>query len=162
MAAAVSVRFRPILSILREEILQVYGERLVSLAVFGSVARGVATPESGLDFLIVADHLPRGRMSRSREFMSKERGILERHPELSRIELSPIFKTPAEVELGSPLFWDMTEDIIILHDRNGFFEAFLGKVKEKLARLKAYKVIKGDPWYWVFKGDYTPGEVFEI
>lgn len=87
---------------------------------------------------------------------------MERHPELSRIELSPIFKTPAEVELGSPLFWDMTEDIIILHDRNGFFEAFLGKVKEKLARLKAYKVIKGDPWYWVFKGDYTPGEVFEI
>jgi predicted nucleotidyltransferase len=77
------------------------------------VARGVATPESDIDFIIVAEGLPRGRMSRSREFIDAEKGILERHPALSRFVLSPIFKTPSEVELGSPLFWDMTEDAII-------------------------------------------------
>jgi predicted nucleotidyltransferase len=37
---------------------EVYGPRLVSLAIFGSVARGTARPDSDLDFLIVAEGLP--------------------------------------------------------------------------------------------------------
>ena len=155
-------RFKPVLSILTDEVRCWYGRRLVSLAVFGSVARGVATSESDLDFLIVAEDLPNGRMSRLREFLSLEKEMVERHGEMTHIELSPLFKTPMEVEIGSPLFWDMTESVIILHDRDSFFQNALLKVKQRLTELGAYKVTKGDAWYWVFKGDYTPGEVFEI
>jgi hypothetical protein len=158
----IPAQYTSVVSTVREALVAGYGTRLVSLAIFGSIARGVATPESDIDLLVVANGLPNGRMSRVREFASMENGMLSRHPELSRCELSPIIKTPHEVALGSPLFWDMTEDVIILLDEGGFLAHSLQKVKERLVQLKARKVVRGDAWYWVYKGDYTPGEVFEI
>ena len=52
---------------------QHYGERLVSLAVFGSVGRGVPRPDSDVDLLIVARDLPRGRVARAADFRLCER-----------------------------------------------------------------------------------------
>jgi predicted nucleotidyltransferase len=43
---------------IREATVVAYGERLISLAVFGSWARGTATPASDLDLLVVAEPLP--------------------------------------------------------------------------------------------------------
>src|SRR3972149_6108880 len=50
----------------------VYGVRLASLAVFGSVARGTMRPDSDVDLLLVADPLPAGRMARMDEFSAVE------------------------------------------------------------------------------------------
>ena len=44
-----------LLNAVRTAALSVYGERLISLAVFGSWARGTATPASDLDLLVVAE-----------------------------------------------------------------------------------------------------------
>jgi hypothetical protein len=41
-----------------------YGPRLLALGVFGSVGRGKMRPDSDIDFLVVADPLPRGRPRR--------------------------------------------------------------------------------------------------
>jgi hypothetical protein len=138
-----------------------YGERLISLAIFGSIARGTATPVSDLDLLIVADGLPKGRMPRVTEFLPCEEEILGA-VNVAGLEISPIIKTPREVVAGSPLFWDMTEDVIILFDRGGFLGSFLLRVKERLAALKAHRVFRGNAWYWILKEDFTPGEIFEI
>ena len=54
------------------EIQSFYGERLVSVVIYGSVARGTQTFDSGLDLLIIAEGLPLGRMKRIREFDSIE------------------------------------------------------------------------------------------
>jgi predicted nucleotidyltransferase len=43
---------------IREATVVAYGERLISLAVFGSWARGTATPASDLDLLVVAEPRP--------------------------------------------------------------------------------------------------------
>lgn len=53
---------------LLSEIQTVYGGRLISLAIFGSVGRGIPGFDSDIDFLIVARDLPAGRMKRIREF----------------------------------------------------------------------------------------------
>ena len=142
-----------------------YGDRLVSLAVFGSVARGTPKADSDVDLLVVADDLPRGRI-RMREFDAVKRRLA---PALARAaaqgvatRLSPIFKTPLEVRAGSPLFFDMTEDARLLHDRDGFMGAALRDLCERLARLGARRIWEGDAWYWDLKPDYRPGEVFEI
>lgn len=158
----VAARHREILEMLREEIAAGYGQDLVSLAVFGSVARGTSTPESDIDLLIVARGLPRGRMERARAFAALEEGMLARHPELSAATLSPVFKTPEELALGSPLLWDMIDDVIVLVDRGTVLRDSLERVRRRLRELGAHKVMRGDAWYWVLKGDYTPGEIFEL
>jgi predicted nucleotidyltransferase len=143
-----------------EECRKHYGSGLISVAIFGSVACGVATPESDVDLLIVADRLVPGHLNRMDDFRPVEESILGRMRD--RGELSPIFKTPAEVRAGSPLFWDMTEEVIILFDRDRFLEGSLEEVKRSLQALGARRVKQGSAWYWILKKDYRPGEVFEI
>ena len=51
-----------------EACMAVYADDLVVCALFGSYARGTATPESDIDLLVVARNLPRGRMNRVQQF----------------------------------------------------------------------------------------------
>lgn len=103
-----------------------YGDRLISVALFGSVARETPREDSDIDFLIVARDLPRGRTARVAEFLPVERQLeswlAAPRPGLLPIALSPVFKSPEEVEAGSPLFLDMIEDARILYDREALLE----------------------------------------
>jgi predicted nucleotidyltransferase len=147
-----------------------YGERLVACAVFGSVGRGTPRSDSDVDLLIVARDLPRGRLGRVDEFLTVEahlapilsgRGSGEGGPR-DTIVLSPIFKTPAEVEAGSPLFLDMVDDARILHDPDAFLARYLARLRARLRALCARRVWRGNAWYWDLKPDYRRGEVFEL
>jgi predicted nucleotidyltransferase len=143
-----------------------YGDRLVSLVVFGSMGRGTARPDSDLDLLIIADDLPKGRIARVEEFAAVERALTPRLVEGRRAgfptECSPVFKTPAEVRAGSPLFLDMVEDAKILHDRDGFFARARDGWRDRLARLGARRIWRGNAWLWDLKPDYRPGDIFEL
>jgi predicted nucleotidyltransferase len=156
------LRLRALLEPFLQEVRGAYKSSLTAVAVFGSLARGTAGPDSDVDLLIVAEDLPRGRLPRVQQFLPVEEALSARYPAFRTLQLSPIFKTPAEVELGSPLFWDMTEDAILLYDRNGFLQNHLEGVKRRLRELKARRVFKDNAWYWILKGDYKPGEVFEL
>jgi predicted nucleotidyltransferase len=158
--------FEALLPAIAEACRATYRERLVSLVVFGSVARGTPKSDSDIDLLVVADGLPKGRTRRMREFGAVKQLLA---PELARAaaagvttRLSVIFKTRDEVEAGSPLFFDMTEDARFLHDRDGFMQQSLQDLRARLARLGAKRVWKGEAWYWDLKPDYQPGQVFEI
>ncbi|MBM4242803.1 MAG: nucleotidyltransferase domain-containing protein [Deltaproteobacteria bacterium] len=144
----------------------VYGDRLMSLVVFGSVGRGTARPDSDLDLLLVADPLPRGRMARVAEFAAVEDALA---PRLRRLrdqglttEISPVFKTGEEAAHGSPLFLDMVEDARIVLDRDGFFAGILARLRGRLHELGARRVWRGARWYWDLKPDRRPGEVIEL
>jgi len=151
---------------LRQVCLDVYGPRLVSLVVFGSMGRGTPRFDSDIDLLVVAEELPRGRLRRVGEFAQVEERLASWFAELRGVgldfSLSPVFKTPAEVEAGSLLFLDMLTDSRILYDRHEFFTDYLKRLARRLQELGAYKVVEGSRWHWVLKPDYRPGEVFEI
>jgi len=90
-----------------------YGDRLVSLAVFGSIARRAHTPESDVDIFIISDDLPDGRLVRVREFAFPEE-IIEREMGWE-LMLSSVLKTPNEALHGSPLrgnawYWILKEE----------------------------------------------------
>jgi len=143
-----------------------YGERLVSVAVFGSVGRGTQRPDSDIDLLIVAEGLPDGRLARAAEFRTIERGLAP-HLERARAdglttELSPVFKTPGEAEQASPLMLDMIEDARLLYDRDDFMKQTLQRLAARLARLNARRIWRGDAWHWDLKPNFQPGEVFGI
>jgi len=137
-----------------------YGERLISLAVFGSVGRGTPRPDSDIDLLLVVKDLPVGRIARMKEFAAIETALGMATKD--RIELSPVFKTPEEIANGSPLFLDMVEDVRMLFDRDDFFKSVLKGLKERLQRLGARRIWQGNVWYWDLKPDYQKGEIFEI
>jgi uncharacterized protein len=143
-----------------------YGARLVSLAVFGSRGRGTPKPDSDVDLLVVAEDLPRGRINRVIDFRGVEKAFRESRMEsegpAKSVELSPVFKTPEETNLGSPLFLDMTEDARILFDRDDFLAERLSDFRKRLEALGSRRIWKGSAWYWDLKPDFKPGEVFEL
>jgi len=139
-----------------------YGDRLVSLAVFGSVARGTPKPDSDIDLLLVATPLPRGRMARVREFEAVDRvvstALTEAHAAGVHTTLSPVLKTPEEVEAGSLLFLDLVAEARIMVDRGGFLHDYFGRFAAELVRLGAKRIRKGAGYYWILKPDLSPGE----
>jgi hypothetical protein len=143
-----------------------YGERLVSLAVFGSVSRGTQRADSDVDLLVVCNPLPSGRMRRIAEFEEVEKRLA---PVLSKLSqqgiatlLSPVLKTPDEVERGGVFYIDLVEDARLLYDRGDFLKGFLDRLRRRLAQLGARRIRRGNAWYWDLKPDFKPGEIFEL
>jgi len=159
-------RFKELQDKLLAEVKSFYGDRLVSFVVFGSVARETYRFDSDIDLLIIAEDLPKGRMKRVAQFLTVEDRIETFLESLQKggmnTYISPVFKTPEEAEMGSPLFLDMVEDASILFDRNGFFSKVLERLRNRLKELGSKRVWRGNAWYWVLKPDYKPGEVIEL
>ena len=144
----------------------VYGARLASLAVFGSVSRGTMRPDSDVDLLLVADPLPAGRMARMDEFSAVEERVA---PALEaaaahgiRTMLSPVFRTPGELQQGGLLFLDLVDEARILYDRDATLRRYLDALREKLRAMGARRVSKGGGYYWELKPDYQWGDKIEL
>ncbi len=156
------IKRKGLICAIKSSVIEYYSDDLVTLAIFGSYAGNRATPESDIDMLIIADNLPDGRMKRILQFDAVEESILKSYNDKKELMLSPIIKLPQEIELGSPLFWDMTDCLEILFDRNNYFSIFLHNVKQRLIENGAQKVVRGNAWYWILKKDFVPGEVFTL
>jgi hypothetical protein len=161
-----AVVFDELIAALQAAVEAAYGDRLVSLGVFGSVGRGTARPDSDLDFLLVVRGLPSGRPARMREFEVVEAAL---KPALARASsagvatrLSPVLKSPEELARGSPLLLDMTEDARVVLDHEGQLAAALARLRDRMRQLGSRRVWCGARWYWVLKPDFKPGEVIEL
>ncbi len=159
-------QFDLLLHALPDACRHLYADRLVALAVFGSVARGTIRPDSDIDLLVVARTLPCGRMARVREFDAVESAL---KPALEvavkagvHTCLSPIFKTPEELARGSFLFLDMTDQAKILHDPEGVLARYLADLAGRLSRQGACRIAKGGGYYWKLKPDFRWGDRIEL
>ena len=142
------------------------GEALVSVVLFGSVARGEATPLSDIDLLVVVENLPPGRFTRQECLRGPDDAVMARLQNLRSqgvlTDVHALLKTPAEAVLVRPLYLDMVEDAVILYDRDGFFAKVLTDLQAALHRLGARRLRRGRLRYWDLKPDYKPGEVFTL
>jgi predicted nucleotidyltransferase len=89
--------------------LDFYGERLVTFAIFGSVAKDTFRPDSDIDILIISEDLPRGRTKRILEFEHNiGQKISQDLKDLAKKGiypyLSPVFKTKEEVKHEAQFF----------------------------------------------------------
>lgn len=139
--------------------------RILACAVFGSVARGEAGPESDVDLLVVHDGMQPRPLERfvdllpairaSEEFRAlKARGL---NP-----EPYPIFMTEKELWEHPLILLDVLDHGIVLHD-SGALRRRLEALRKRLSELGSRKVELGDGgWYWDLKPDWKPGEVVEL
>jgi predicted nucleotidyltransferase len=145
---------------------EVLGDRLVSVVLFGSVARGQATASSDIDILVVVRDLPRSRFARRRLLDPAYARVA---PALARLmdegipaAVTDVIRTPEEAARPSLLYLDLTEDAVLLIDHDGFFAAVLDRMRGSLRRLGARRLwLDGMP-YWDLKPDFRPGDVVEL
>jgi len=138
---------------------------LTSFIVYGSVARGTAKNESDVDTLIISDDFVGSVGSRIERLCRIENLIKD---ELDWLRLKEVFADFSfypfrreEVERLPLLLLDLTEDAIIIVDRENYFENLLIKLKAKLISTNAKRVfIDQDKWYWNLNPDLKVGEIF--
>lgn len=159
--------YETLLKKILDEIRGYFDKNLVSVVLYGSLARGEVKKDSDIDLLIISENLPKERSRRQDMFMELEK---ESDEEIKRIYekwgcypyISPILKTKEEARNLSPLYLDMVTDAKILYDKDDFFKEILEKLRMELDSLNAKKIKVGKKWYWDLKPDYKFGEVISI
>ena len=145
---------------------EVLGENLISVALFGSVARGEAGPHSDIDLLIVCRELPKGMFKRHRFLNPVKEKLQEDLEKLWKREIWADFTelayTEGEARRFRWVYLDMVEDAIILFDRDRFLKGILDSLRKRLKKLGAQRRRIGRARYWDLKPDLKPGEVVEL
>ena len=150
-------------------LLQDFGEDLIGVVVFGSVARGKETPESDVDLLVVSGSFSESLSDRMDQLVkilmqlesTEQHGKMRRKGINTWIQFHPL--NPDEARLYRPIYLDIVEDGIIIYDRDEFMETILTNLKRKLEELGARRIFLRDgSWYWDLKPDVQQGEVVEV
>ena len=138
------------------------GERLISLVLFGSVARGHPHRTSDIDLIVVAEGLPWSLAERRRPYLQAWERARVAH-NLPHIEWNLIVKSPEEARVHSPLYLDIGEEGILILDRGGLSGGVLSARRERMRALGSRRVyLANGTWYWDLKPDFRFGEVVEI
>jgi hypothetical protein len=137
-----------------------YGRRLVSAALFGSLARGNATPSSDIDILLIIESLPK-RVGERQDEISKLKLQFYTLPEhwLLAAPISPVLYTPDEARDFHDIYLDMTRHVVILFDRDNLLTKKLAELSTRLHELKSERhELDGKP-IWVLAPNLQRGEV---
>lgn len=154
--------YKQILNKFKQKLLARFKDDLISMVLFGSVARGTARKESDIDILIILNDAPDSYYNRLKPVIDIElelRNDIEGMPPV----FSSIILSLDEAKQNRNIFLDMIDDSIILYDTNNFFKNRLSELKNRLIQLGSKKVIlDDDTWYWNLKPDIEAGEIIEL
>lgn len=111
---------------------------LVSVVLFGSRARGTATPGSDFDLLIVARSLPDERGKRKLALDIAEIGFDYGLP--IQIILVTLEEAAQAAATGAPLMFEIYDACKLLYDEDGFFGRLVDRFAEQLKTWRARKI----------------------
>ena len=141
------------------------GDDLVAIALFGSVARSQARPDSDLDVYVVTRRPslgdPRLRAMWRRIEASPEHQALVAEGYLPTP--SPVPHTVDDLRRHPWILLDIAHHGIVLYDPESLLERELDAVRRRMAQLGSRRVELPDgSWYWDLKPDWRPGEVVDL
>jgi len=138
------------------------GDRLVSIALFGSVARGQAGPGSDIDLFVVLQEAPPGMLSRRRLLDPVRESLTSELERLWKrgiyVDFVEVIRTRSEAGEYHSLYLDMSQEAILLYDQDRFLETLLAMIKEQLEREGAERKVMENFWYWDLFGSSIPEE----
>jgi hypothetical protein len=147
-----------------------FGDRLISLVLYGSVARGEAGEESDIDLLLILDRISPNYHRRLDEVLVVQ-ARLERegvYEALNKVlgsvpYFSYLILSKDEADENRYIYLDMVEEAKLLFDRAEFFAKRLRAVRRRLGELGSMRVqLEDGTWYWDLKPDLKWGESFVL
>jgi predicted nucleotidyltransferase len=161
--------YSPLIQEFLSKVKQMIRSNLVSVVLFGSVARRQAKKESDIDLLVILQDASDDHYERLKPFVDVELAMRKSasYERYLREGLIPCFSyivlSKEEAEENHYVFLDMLEDSIILFDDDNYFKGRLAALKRRLSSLGSKKVLLGDgSWYWDLKPDLRLGEEFVL
>lgn len=157
--------FQPLLDRFVSLVRQALGQQVLSVVLYGSVARGQARADSDVDLLIILREASPVYYERLQPFLQILRR-LQAEPVWKNLEaqglrpyLSLLILAKEEAEQTRYIYLDMVDEARILVDVGGFFQAKLEALRKRLRELGARRIWQGDTsWYWDLKPDLKKGE----
>ena len=149
---------------LLESLSKHYGKNLLSCAVFGSYARKEARLNSDLDLFLVLEELPfLSRAKSNLDFVVNienkiQESLVALQKSFIHMEVSPLILSRKQASCFNPLYFDMTEHVCILFDKNEFLQNTISATAALMARLGTQKVTERGLWYWKAIPDPKFGE----
>jgi predicted nucleotidyltransferase len=141
---------------------QAYGDALLAVVLFGSVARGTPHAHSDSDWLVVLRQRGAEPRADHRGCEEVRRALAPEMAEAAKLGLlsEPQFhlRSAAEAEQGGPLFLDLCHDGRIQYDPAGWAARFLARYRERLAAQGSVRVPWGEGWYWRLTPEVRPAE----
>jgi hypothetical protein len=153
--------------------LEEFGEDLVSIALYGSSARGsFELGRSDIDILYVHEDAAEDPMAREMRVFKRFESTYEYrafdhwfrmrglhgYPEVSVTRLGR-----SSSSVLQPVYLDMVSHGAILYDRGGHLRGLLKRLGERLMDLGAVRVEHADgSWCWILKPSLKPGGLLEI
>jgi predicted nucleotidyltransferase len=126
-----------------QTLLKAFGERLLTVVLFGSRARGEANQTSDFDVLLVIENLPTKTLERLKQVRRALMDIPER--------TNAIAKTPEEIDENlTPLLLEVCVDGKCLHGSD-YFEPYRQKALAALQESGLKRKRVGREWYWQFE-----------
>ncbi len=144
--------YRPLIVKTVQALREGFGSRLVSVGLFGSVARGSPSKTSDLDLYVVGDWKSASRSERLDEvfpylkMLNDERLRLLNNGIATDASVYPVSREEA-VRFHS-LHLDLSSEGIVLYDPTGFLSTAWSRLKVWLEKKGAERVQTGETWYW--------------
>jgi predicted nucleotidyltransferase len=161
--------FAPVVKKYCEALGRLLGDRLVSVMLFGSVARGEWDENSDIDVIVVVEGWGDLPVWRRVEELRRAKEELEEsfeYQEALKAGYWPIIQNyPLSVEEArrfNRIYLDAVIDGIILYDKDDFLARILQSLRERLEEMGSVRVtLPNRKFYWILK-DVKAGEVIKL
>jgi HEPN domain-containing protein/predicted nucleotidyltransferase len=117
--------------------------KVIAAVVFGSQVKGLASPSSDIDVLVVAEGINPRRHRRGEEIVAIKHALPGPHLDLLLLNRE---ETVSNFANHNPLFLDIAEEGVVILDEAGFVEKLIADTREYVKRRGIKRVSDG----WVF------------